>query len=58
VADSTRGQDYVAPDTKRILGDTFTRRVTPYGRVKIDDVRGASKWDGKPRSQTASGWGH
>lgn len=51
-------QDYVVPVKNKFVGKKMTKRVGPGGYVKIDSVSSASKWDGKPKYQTSSGWGH
>ena len=52
-----RGADYVMPVPDKFIGPELRRRPTAYG-VKVTDVSRASKWDGKPQYETASGWGH
>lgn len=52
-----RGADYVTAVPGKYVGPALRRRPTAYG-VKIDNVQRATKWDGKPEYQTASGWGH
>ena len=53
------GSDYVVP-TKGIFSDSkvLTKRVRPNHSVKISSYANAYKWDGKPKRQTASGYGH
>ena len=51
-------QDYVVPRPGRFIGKKMTKRVGPGGYVRIESYQSASKWDGKPRYQTTSGWGH
>ena len=52
------GQEKVTAVPGKYIGPALRRRPIPGGGVKIDSVQYGSKWDGKPRSQTASGWGH
>lgn len=51
------GADYVAAQPGKYIGEP--KRVTPRvgGYVTIDG-HSASKWDGRPRYETAMGWGH
>jgi hypothetical protein len=55
------GSDTVAPSPGKYVGPVMKK--IPKGNdksvsVKIDDVQTAWKWDGKPKSETSSGWGH
>jgi hypothetical protein len=53
------GSDYVVPvENKFIESKKLTKRVNPDGYVKIDSYAGARRWDGKPKRQTAFGYGH
>jgi len=55
------GQDQVMPDPGRFVGPVMKKIPKGDGRhlsIKISDVETAWKWDGKPKSQTSSGWGH
>lgn len=57
VSRSERGADYVVPNPGHFTGPPELKRVGPGGHIKA--IWGsASKWDGKPEYQTASGWGH
>ena len=53
--------DYVMPVKNEFMtgprGEEMTKRVTN-GYVKISSCQSASKWDGKPKYQTALGFGH
>jgi len=60
VSDTSYGVVRVVP-----IPDSFNRheqavvkRVSPRGSVKISSYEWASKWDGNPAEQTASGYGH
>lgn len=56
-----RGADYLEAVPGKFIGPALKRRPTGtvgHVSVKIDDVIRASPWDGKPKYQTASGWGH
>lgn len=61
---SRRGepQEYVEPVSNSFTGPVFNKKLnTSYdGRpmVKIESYAHAYKWDGKPKAQTGSGWGH
>ena len=57
VAKETGHSEYVEPVAGAFCSEPFNRRPGVYG-VKIDNVSRARKWDGKPRYQTAFGWGH
>lgn len=52
-----RGSDEVTAVPGDFIGPALRRRPTS-GGVKINSVQRAYTWDGKPRHQTASGWGH
>lgn len=58
VARSARGADYVVPVPGRVVGKKMTKRPSSGGWVKISSYAAAKKWDGKPKYQTAVGWGH
>ena len=45
---------YIGPAMKKIPTGGYDKNV----RVKIDNVQTAWKWDGKPKRETSSGWGH
>lgn len=53
----SRGADYVVPIPGKYVGSPIKRRPTGRG-VKIDTVSRAYPWDGKPKYETATGWGH
>ena len=61
VREST-GADYVVATPGRFVGEPLKRRPQPSGSrgsyIKINNVQTAWPWDGKPKYQTASGWGH
>ena len=55
------GSDQVMPTPGKYVGPVMKK--IPTGRaghisVKISDVQTAWKWDGKPKSETSSGYGH
>jgi len=52
------GSEYVVPTKGRYIGKEMTKRVSIGGSVKITSSAYAWKWDGKPKSQDAPGWGH
>lgn len=52
----TQGAEYVVPDKDSFTGKPIRIIPTSSG-VKIDGHYG-SLWDGKPKYQTAAGWGH
>lgn len=54
-----QGADYEVAVPNMFLGKPpIARLPNQWGGVKIDDVRSAHKWDGKPSYATASGYGH
>lgn len=56
---SESGQsESVVPVPGSYCGDEVLKKVDTYGSVRIASYARASKWDGKPRYQTAFGWGH
>lgn len=61
VAQKTTGSEmaaeYVVPVPGKYVGPALRRRPAS-GGVKIDSSQRATKWDGRPKSQTAYGWGH
>jgi len=58
VVKEERGADYVVPVPSSYHGPVLRRRVSPGHGVKINSYSWASKWDGKPKYQTAFGYGH
>lgn len=48
----------VVPDRNKFIGPILTRRVSTKDSVKVDSVRYASLWDGKPKYETDSMFGH
>jgi len=58
VVKESRGADYVVPVKNKFTDKKMKKRVSPGGNVKIDSVSRAYKWDGKPKYETAAGWGH
>lgn len=53
-----RGVDKVVPAPDDIIRDKMRKRVNPRGRVKIHSFEYAEKWNGEPKSQTSTGYGH
>jgi hypothetical protein len=53
-----RGSDYVVAVPGKFTDGPMTKRVSPGGHVKITSGTYAYKWDGKPKYETAMGWGH
>jgi hypothetical protein len=58
VVRSSPGIEYVVAQPGRFTGPPMKKLVQQGGVVKIDSVARAYKWDGTPRYETASGWGH
>lgn len=50
--------DFVVPVKGRFIESPMTKRVKSRGEVKIESYAWAYPWDGKPKRQTAAGWGH
>ncbi len=50
--------DYVVPVKNAFTGPAETRRVTAGNYIRIASYASASLWDGRPKYQTASGYGH
>jgi hypothetical protein len=56
-----RGADYVAAVPHRFVGPPLTKIPQKAGSsvyLKINDYAHAYPWDGKPKYETAAGWGH
>jgi hypothetical protein len=57
-----RGSDWVVPLPGRFTGAALRKKPqSGYGGgvyVKLNSFSSASLWDGKPKRQTAAGWGH
>jgi hypothetical protein len=49
-------EDLVKPVKNAFIGKEMRKKVGPYG-VSISSFEDASLWDGKPKYQTAYGWG-
>ena len=58
VVKSDIGVDYVVPVMGRFKGPKKLKRVSQRGSVKVNSYEYASLWDGKPKGQTAMGYGH
>jgi hypothetical protein len=52
------GRDHVIPLPNRFSGPVSIKMVSPGDSVKINSFQRASRWDGKPKYETALGWGH
>ncbi len=52
-----QGADYVVPVPRKYIGPVL-RKIPGVGGIKIESYLTVSKWDGKPKYETASGWGH
>jgi hypothetical protein len=50
--------DYVVPVKDRFVGAPQRRQVAPGHTVRLTSFSHASAWDGKPKYQTGSGFGH
>lgn len=57
-ARSERGADYVIAVPNQFVGPAMKKMVQQGGVVRINTSQSAYKWDGKPKYETASGWGH
>jgi hypothetical protein len=55
---SDSGADYVTAVPGKYISPPLRKRVSLGHGVRIDSSIYASKWDGKPKYQTSSGWGH
>ena len=55
---SERGADYIIPVPGSYKGPVLRKRVSPGHSVRITPSIIAHKWDGKPKYETPSGWGH
>ncbi len=61
VVGSNGSQEEVVPVPGGFTGPSMTKRIQNYGSTPsftVNSFSAASKWDGKPKSQTAAGWGH
>jgi len=62
VTRSTGSADYIVPVSNKFTGPVINKKVTSGsdGRpmVRLTSYSWAFKWDGQPKYQTASGWGH
>lgn len=57
VVSSEAGSDYVAAVPGRFIGPAKRVVLTESG-FKVDRYKHASAWDGRPKYETAVGWGH
>lgn len=56
-----RGSDQVMPVAGRYTGPPKRKKIQVYNDgpyVRLNSYSSARLWDGKPKSQTAAGWGH
>tara|TARA_R110002096_G_scaffold364673_1_gene557798 strand:+ start:184 stop:762 length:579 start_codon:yes stop_codon:yes gene_type:complete len=51
-------EDKVVPAPDVIVGKPMNKMVDQFGNFSIASYAGAYKWNGEPKSQTASGYGH
>lgn len=58
VAREERGMDYVVAAPGTGTGKVVTKRVSEGNSVRLTSYSSAYPWDGKPKYETASGWGH
>jgi len=58
VARRAEGADYVVAVPGRYTGPPKRKRVSPGHSVRLTSYSHAYKWDGKPKYQTAWGYGH
>ena len=54
----SQGTDYVMPVPDHFTGPVISRRPNPQGSLAIKSFIYAYSWDGKPKHQTAAGYGH
>lgn len=50
--------DYVVAAPGKCIGEPMTKRVGVDNNVKLTSYSWAHPWDGKPKYETAFGWGH
>jgi len=48
----------VVPMPGEYCDEPMLKRVSSGNYISLNSYSGASKWNGQPKSQTASGWGH
>lgn len=53
-----RGADYLVPVPGKFIGRKLRKLPDSKGTVRITSYAWAYLWDGKPKYQTATGWGH
>lgn len=53
-----RGAEYVVPVPGKYTGPAMRKLVRQGNSVRIESYASASLWDGRPRYQTAAGYGH
>ena len=57
IAKSYQGYNDVMPQKDNFAGGEMTKKIGTYG-LKIHSFANADLWDGRPKHQTATGWGH
>jgi len=50
--------NYVTPNPTVKKGEPMLKRMSSYGGFSFSSFEFARKWDGKPKHETALGWGH
>ncbi len=55
---SSGSADYVVADSSRIIGEVMKKFVSAHGSIKVRSCANAYPWDGKPKYETAAGYGH
>lgn len=64
VVENNTYTDKVVPNEAHIASELMPKMVGTYkwgeneNYIRINEVSTATKWDGKPLSETACGWGH
>ena len=58
VTSEHEGYEYVTPNNQRWKGDEFTKMINSVGGLTMNTYEYAYLWDGKPKHQTAFGYGH
>ena len=58
LASAGRGSDSVTPQFGNFTGEPMRKRMNKWGGLTMTTYSNAYPWDGTPKHQTASGWGH
>jgi hypothetical protein len=58
IESSSRGIDYVVAVPDHFTGPEMLKRAGPNNMIKLNSYSFARPWDGKPKYQTAVGFGH